>query len=122
MALKNDTKKYAQKCSVTGKGMNEGWYINGDCYSTQEYADKAARELKDDNGQYYKNFGELYSDCENDNETCDFAYWTTWYDTIADDDDYYNEEGQLFRTCHKCKEETTVNENFYFCTECLTHL
>lgn len=35
---------YARKCSVTGKGMNEGWFIYEEYYSDISMAEEIAKE------------------------------------------------------------------------------
>jgi len=70
---------YPVYCSVTGAGMNEGWYINGEYYSTQELADKAAQDIPNEEVEEdvnYKDFEELYESLSDDQ--MDFAYWTTF--------------------------------------------
>ena len=72
--------KYARKCSFSGNGMNEGWYIYGEYYSTQEMADEVAAF----NG--YADFAEMYRAEGGDDN--DEAYYTEW----EDEDDYQYEE------------------------------
>jgi hypothetical protein len=69
--------KYARKCSFSGKGMNKGWYIYGEYYSTQEMADEVAAF----NG--CTNFDAMYK-AEGGYE----CYYTEW----KDEDDYQYEE------------------------------
>ena len=60
----------------------------------------------------YKTLKEAYKD--------DAYYWTEW--EVEEDETHYDEDGNEFVKCHKCKEETSVSEDFYFCKNCLTHL
>ena len=70
-------KEYARVCSVTGKGMNEGWvWGNGEFYtSTEEVTITALRE-----DPYYGSDFESMTDGEVlqfafDNDIC---FWTEW--------------------------------------------
>ena len=69
--------RYARKCSWSGKGMNEGWVIFGEYYSTIEMADEVAAF----NG--YADFEEMYK-AENRED----VYYTQW----EDESDYQYEE------------------------------
>jgi len=63
----NNPIKYARKCDECGKGMNEGFCINGGCeyYCTEECLHK----------HYTKEeYDEMYNDDEGD------TYWTEWED------------------------------------------
>lgn len=65
--------KFARKCSITGKGMNEGWcFGDGEEYAaTREMAAKIAEDT------YGCSFDEAVSqDEDNDGEA--LAYWTEW--------------------------------------------
>jgi len=66
--------KFARKCSIIGKGMNEGWYITGEYYSTKQLADERAKS------DGYKDFEDLYQDYGGDGELNDDAYYTEWED------------------------------------------
>ncbi len=100
--------KFARKDSVTGKGMNKGFcFGDGDFYcESEEHALEQAKKLG------YKNLKEAYKD--------DAYYWTEW--EVEEDETHYDEDGNEFVKCHKCKQETSVSEDFYFCKNCLTHL
>lgn len=89
--------KYARKCSVTNKGINEGWHINGEWYSTQELANIAAREMG------YKDFSNMY-DCNNNDELdededeiicTEDVYWTSFEEDLESEieDSYFTEDG-----------------------------
>jgi hypothetical protein len=106
--------KFARKSSVTGKGMNSGFLFEShDFYCEDETeAKEKAIELG------YNSLEEAYQD--------EAYYWTDWEE--IDEEDYYTADGKHFIEgvehigCHKCHQETEVNENFYFCQHCLTHL
>jgi hypothetical protein len=106
--------KFARKNSVTGKGMNEGYVFNdGEKYFETE------KELI----TFLRSREEVLSELTNEfilKESYDLEeyYYTTW----EEDENYYDEDGNEYTNCHDCGEETTVNEEFYFCTSCLTHL
>ena len=54
--------RYARICSVKGIGINKGWLIGDNWFSTQELADIEAKN------QGFKDFDELYLNCSYDNE------------------------------------------------------
>jgi len=62
-----DGTSYARKCSECGKGMNEGYVIDGgsEYYCSDECLHKHMTEAE---------FDELYADGEGD------TYWTEWED------------------------------------------
>ena len=102
---------FARVDSKTGKGINEGFcFGDGDAYfARKKHAKKYAKK------QGYATLKESYKDKNH--------YWTTWYDTIDEENDtWYDADGKEHQKCKKCHKETTINENFYFCTHCLTHL
>lgn len=59
--------RYAQKCNECGKGMNEGYVIEGasECYCSDYCLDKHITPAE---------FEELHADGEGD------TYWTEWED------------------------------------------
>lgn len=72
--------KYARKCDITGKGMNEGYcFGDGIAYASDE---KSATKIAKDMG--YSSLQESYED-EN-------HYFTTWEE--IDEDYYYTEDGE----------------------------
>jgi hypothetical protein len=96
-------KKYARKCDVTGKGMNEGWCWGEGVYytSTKEATIKELRsDIKD--GAY--DFDELGSDAMlqmSDDDLLQYAYdndvfyYTDWHDEDLDEQGYYyTEDGE----------------------------
>lgn len=82
--------KFARKCSVTGKGINEGFcFFDGGMYFEHE---KDALEYAKTLG--YETLKKSYK--------AGVHYWTDWYDTIDEEnDDYYDEEGNKYN----CKGE-----------------
>lgn len=103
--------KFARKDTKTGKGMNEGFcFGDGEAYFEEETdALEYAKKLG------YKSLKEAYKD--------DAYYHTNWeVDETDEDESYFDADGNEFKKCYKCKEETAVKEDFYFCTHCLTHL
>jgi len=103
-----NTTKYARKDSVTGKGMNEGFcFGDGDFYcESEEDAITQSKKLG------YNTLNEAYED--------EAYYFTNW--EVEEGENWFNLEGKEFTNCHDCENETQVNEYFYFCTHCLTHL
>ena len=85
-ALENVTEgqKYARICSVTGKGMWDGWVFgDGEFYAIdQESADKLARNLG------YKDAQEAYN-----NGAC---YWTDWAEDSEENAQYIEIGGLLY--------------------------
>lgn len=69
-------KKYAQECTACGKGMNEGYCIEG---GMEYYCSDACLHTEITHEEYM----ELYADGEGD------SYWTTWYE---DPDEYMVDE------------------------------
>ena len=99
-------KKYARKCSVTNKGMNEGWYLEG--YNCEYIADEnnvldvILLSLIDDPQLAKANGINTVEDLHNtsSNKLLDIAYrhlgiyWTEWEE--VDEDYFYNAEGKEF--------------------------
>ncbi len=69
-------KKYAQECNACGKGMNEGYCIEG---GMEYYCSDACLHTEITHEEYM----ELYADSDGD------SYWTTWYE---DPDEYMVDE------------------------------
>ena len=69
-------KKYARECTACGKGMNEGYCIEG---GMEYYCSDACLHTEITHEEYM----ELYADGEGD------SYWTTWYE---DPDEYMVDE------------------------------
>jgi len=65
--------KYARKCSITGEGMNEGWYAEGCGMYFANEEDALQWCIEND----YKDIQEAYDDGS--------IYWTDWYDEEEDD-------------------------------------
>ena len=69
-------KKFARECTACGKGMNEGYCIEG---GMEYYCSDACLHTEITHEEYM----ELYADGEGD------SYWTTWYE---DPDEYMVDE------------------------------
>lgn len=94
--------KYARKCDVTGKGMNEGWcWGDGAFYTATKEA--TAFELRKDIAEGYNptllETEELLK--ESDEVLLEIAYedgilyWTEWYDEELEEQGfYYTEDGE----------------------------
>jgi hypothetical protein len=95
-----ETKKYARKCDITGKGMNEGYVIvDGDIYiASKEDLLEHLRGLdwEDADGNQVQEQG--YDDLSLMEYFYgeEYYYWTEWYE--VDDDGYYTEDGTLIET------------------------
>ena len=79
LAEAGEATKWARKCSITGQGMNEGWYCE-DIDTYFKYEDDALNFAQE----------HTYADleCAHDDE---FMYWTQWED---DSDFEYVQVGQ----------------------------
>ena len=76
--------KYARKCDITSEGMNEGYCIlDGMMYI--KYEKDMIKHIKDETD--YNDIEEAYED--------DYYYFTDWFDTIDEEDEWYTEEGSL---------------------------
>ena len=66
---------YARKCSITGKGMNEGWIIlDGEMYIADE--ENALEQVKKVG---YDSLEEAFDD--------EYCYWTEWDADDIDDEE-----------------------------------
>ena len=72
-------KKYARKCDVTGKGMNDGYCIN----DGEMYIKNKSEMLKHIKSVGYKTLDEAFND--------EYYYWTEWEE--LDEDYHYLEDG-----------------------------
>ena len=73
--------KFARKCSVTNKGMNEGFCVfDGETYLKDEY-----RAITYAKALGYDTLDEAYEDS--------VYYWTTW--DIEEGEDCYDENGNV---------------------------
>lgn len=72
--MTQDTTKFARKCSECGKGMNEGYVING---GVAHYCSDACMHKHVSADE----FEELYDDGDGD------SYWTEWDECDCDDDE-----------------------------------
>jgi|LakMenEpi03Aug12_release.lakeMendotaPanAssembly.Ray.scaffolds.fasta_scaffold814343_3 hypothetical protein len=83
--------KYCRVCSVTGKGMNEGWYFEntGDYTATKEATVQLLRE-------HYPEYKDIPDDKLIDVVyDAEGVYWTQWEyeEEIEDQEFYYTEDG-----------------------------
>ena len=94
--------RYARKCDVTGKGMNEGWcWGDGSFYtSTLEVTIKELRSDINDGAYDFDEFGKETLLKMSDDELMTYAYdndvfyWTEWYsEELEEGDTYFDEEG-----------------------------
>jgi len=75
-------KQFARKCSVTGKGMNVGWY----CECQEVYIKNEADAINFVNNNTYADLELAYDD--------EFIYYTEWYE--IDEDEWYDSDGNEF--------------------------
>jgi hypothetical protein len=87
--------KFARRCNITGKGMNEGYCIlDGEMYiHTEEDMLKYLLENTE-----YKNLQEAYDD--------EYCYWTEWE---VEDGDYFLEDGTEFQDGVEVTEGTSIS-------------
>jgi hypothetical protein len=94
--------KFARRCDVTGRGMNEGWVWGDGMFYTSTLENTIA-ELRSDIKDGVYNFDEIGADellKMSDEELLEHAfdndvlYWTEWEE--LDDDFYYDENGNEF--------------------------
>lgn len=94
--------KYARKCDVSGKGMNEGYCINDGQMYIKEESDMIAhlRGLEKESNPDYDSLikeGRLTDDfLLNDYYDSEYYYWTEWNE--IDDDYHYLEDGTYIET------------------------
>ena len=122
--------KYARVCNVTGEGMNKGYcFGDGDFYcKTDESAGKHLRKILSEgalfdteNGLEGKELlGKTDAELLEISYENEYHYFTEW--EVEEGENWHDADGKEFTTCHKCKNETIVQEEFNFCTHCLTHL
>ena len=92
--------KYARKCDVTSKGMNEGYCINDGQMYIKEEADMIAhlrdveKSQSNESDRSLTDAELLYEYYEND-----YYYWTEW-DGI-DEDYHFLEDGTYVETIYK---------------------
>ena len=117
--------RYARKCDITGKGMNEGWVWCDGAFYTADLKDTLNECVKDKsdilNRLLESNF-EAYNEPHDEDEInewivicekveskqdltpeellmiayrTDYCFWTTWYDESFIEDYYYTAKGKL---------------------------
>jgi len=91
--MKDET-KYARKCDVTGKGMNEGFYLEciGVYLANEKDLIKQLREKEFSGDDYVGMSDEDMKELAYEEGV---YYWTDWYDTLEEEDEYYTESGKL---------------------------
>tara|TARA_R100000655_G_scaffold62014_2_gene100462 strand:+ start:613 stop:918 length:306 start_codon:yes stop_codon:yes gene_type:complete len=94
--------KYARKCDITGKGMNEGFCIQDGLMYIKNEKDmiKHLREIEKNGNPEYKELikeGRLTDDfLLNDYYNSEYYYWTEWHE--IDEDWHYLEDGTEIQT------------------------
>jgi hypothetical protein len=116
--------KFARKCDVTGRGMNEGWVWGEGTYYTST-KEVTIAELRSDIQDGAYDFDEVGADALlklSDDELLQYAYdsdvlyYTEWEE--IDDDVYYDAEGNEFKIMRVIRINTTAweEEDFYLLT------
>jgi hypothetical protein len=90
--------KFARRCDITGRGMNEG-YVFGDgelCFAEKEDLIKHLRTLEWEDAD-----GNLSQDIENDDDLLEYfyneeMYYYTEWDFYDIDDEWYDAEGNEY--------------------------
>jgi hypothetical protein len=82
--MKTTIIKYARKCDITGEGMNEGYCIQ-DGLMYIKYEKDMLQHILDKTD--YDSIEDAYED--------DYYYFTDWFDTIEEEDEWYTEDGSL---------------------------
>jgi len=81
-------KRFARKCSITGKGMNKGFVVGDEYAINEESADILAKQSG------YNDYSSMLNEVSEEDENQDICYWTQWED--VDDDDYYDADGNNY--------------------------
>ena len=104
--------RFARKSDVNGKGMNCGFiFNNGEYYCETEKQAKIYVEKLGLNWEIeLKKFG----------TRDEWFFYTEW--DVLDEEEYFDIEGNKYMICFSCKKETIVDEDFYFCKNCLRQL
>lgn len=97
-------KKFARKCDVTGRGMNEGWvWLDGGFYtSTKEATIQELRSDIESGGLDFNEIDPKKLSKLSDEDLLEYAYdndvlyYTTW-DESDIDEYYYDEEGNEYK-------------------------
>lgn len=84
-------KKFARKCSVTGKGINEGYCVNdGDLYFSEE--SQLVKWLRDRDVDGTNELSDEF--ILNEAYELEEYYYTEW--DAEDEDEWYDEDGKLY--------------------------
>ena len=105
-------KRFARISDADGRGINCGYIFNDGVYycKTEEQAKAYVESL----GLNWENEKQTI------NTEDEWFYYTEWEE--LDEEEYFDEYGREYRICFYCKKETSVDEDFYFCKNCLRHL
>lgn len=83
--------KFARKCSVTGKGINEGYCVNdGDLYFSEE--SQLVKWLRDRDVDGTNELSDEF--ILNEAYQLEEYYYTEW--DAEDEDEWYDEDGKLY--------------------------
>lgn len=117
--------KFARKCSLTGMGMNSGWTNEEFYIKDKEHAVAKVisyiREEVSNGGDYNIDLNKA-----SDDDVLEFGYnhygiyYTEWEE--VDNDEWYDENGEVYTTCGNCGEETALRDGFDICHNCLNQL
>ena len=83
--------RYARKCDITGEGMNEGFCINDGMMYIEKREDMIKHLRREFPALYHLNDEDLMETCYNN----EYYYWTDWYETLEEMDEWYTIEGEL---------------------------
>ena len=115
--------RYARRCDITGKGMNEGWVWCDGAFYVKSIDDALAECVKDKDEiirilkmHDYEVINHIDDEqAEEFSNTCnkvidgkeltpqelldvayamDYCFWTNWYETLEEDDQWYTEDGK----------------------------
>lgn len=84
--------KFARKCYCCGEGMSEGYLDDNATFCSIECLITTNR-TNPHTPLYTEQDWE--QDCDDNPDVC---YWTSWHETIEEEDEFYNDKGVLFRT------------------------
>ena len=85
--------RYARKCDITGEGMNEGFCLQDGLMYIANEKDliKKLREKEFSGDEYVGVSDEDMKEMAYEEGT---YYWTTWYETLEEEDEWYTKEGK----------------------------
>lgn len=95
--------KFARRCDVTGKGMNEGWCWGDGMFYTESKEDTLAELRKTCPEQAHLSDDELLTWAVEEEE---LLYWTDWYEEDFEEAGFYfTEDGEEIETGTEISEE-----------------